>query len=969
MTECERTALYLDGELPPGEEAAALSHLAGCAQCQAELGDWVGLQTALSRSRSGRAPALGSGRHERIAAPHARRPGRRRWVGVTAAAVMAFAAAVVLWLARDRAAMRVPMAFALAETRTIEARLTAPAFDRHRHYRVERDGPSRELLPWSVFGELERRGDRAGLAAAHALGGDPARAAAVLDSMPPSAARDSDLAAVELATDPVRALQHADAAIAAAPRLAPAHWNRALALRMLELPLAAAAEFDAVAAYGEPGWAEEARQNAAALRAPVLRRKQELEQYTAAATAMIGGTAGPVDADLARARPWLARRDLFDALALAGSAERARALDPLAKELDRLAGNDRASRTVAAVAARDFAIRRRFADRYRAVLARELDGAQGTALIADLERAGDAVADLLVGALLKLPASEATVARLRRIAPADDAWVRIQLASLESRVKQAAGDLYGAEQTLLATAPICRDPAWRFGCGYIDFNLSDLYAAMRRLDETADRLRTAMTAFAREGRPDFADHALLAVVTLERLRDRDRLAAAHLEEIRLRAPGDCANNRFVDEVTATIAFSAGDVATARKRLPDPARCKESPSPVLQALAVGLARIGTAEDRERAEALIAQGRASGGSSAVAAEIVDGRLRIDGDPVGGAAKIRGGLERVASIAGEPGTAGDLRTWGFSSLISDAGRRAAWAEALALFGEELGRAPPGGCLVAASLDDERAVAVVRGRDGVVRGSYQSDRPIGGLAAHSIVPAELAAALTGCDEVAVIARPPLHGRPELLPAALPWSFLGSSTSGAAAPPIPSKRRVVVTDVRPPAMMKLPPLPPIGDDSATLVSGTSATPDRVAAELRDAGYVEIHAHGIIDASDAAFLALSPEPDGRFTLTAGEVGKLRLAGAPTIVLAACRSAKTARYEMRRWSLPDALLGAGARAVIASFTAIPDDQGATLFAELRARIDRGERPGQAVAALRAERVAAGQAWASGLMVFE
>jgi hypothetical protein len=219
------------------------------------------------------------------------------------------------------------------------------------------------------------------------------------------------------------------------------------------------------------------------------------------------------------------------------------------------------------------------------------------------------------------------------------------------------------------------------------------------------------------------------------------------------------------------------------------------------------------------------------------------------------------------------------------------------------------------------------------------------------------------------VIARPPLHGRPELLPAALPWSFLGSSTSGAAAPPIPSKRRVVVTDVRPPAMMKLPPLPPIGDDSATLVSGTSATPDRVAAELRDAGYVEIHAHGIIDASDAAFLALSPEPDGRFTLTAGEVGKLRLAGAPTIVLAACRSAKTARYEMRRWSLPDALLGAGARAVIASFTAIPDDQGATLFAELRARIDRGERPGQAVAALRAERVAAGQAWASGLMVFE
>ncbi|TMQ25368.1 MAG: zf-HC2 domain-containing protein, partial [Deltaproteobacteria bacterium] len=49
MTDCERTALYFDGELAPDDEAAALAHLAGCASCQAELGDWIGLEVARSR--------------------------------------------------------------------------------------------------------------------------------------------------------------------------------------------------------------------------------------------------------------------------------------------------------------------------------------------------------------------------------------------------------------------------------------------------------------------------------------------------------------------------------------------------------------------------------------------------------------------------------------------------------------------------------------------------------------------------------------------------------------------------------------------------------------------------------------------------------------------------------------------------------------------------------------------------------
>ena len=69
MTECERTALYLDGELPADEEAAVLSHMATCASCQAELGDWVGFETAMSRTRAQRPIAGGS--DARLVAPPA----------------------------------------------------------------------------------------------------------------------------------------------------------------------------------------------------------------------------------------------------------------------------------------------------------------------------------------------------------------------------------------------------------------------------------------------------------------------------------------------------------------------------------------------------------------------------------------------------------------------------------------------------------------------------------------------------------------------------------------------------------------------------------------------------------------------------------------------------------------------------------------------------------------------------------
>ncbi|TMQ02596.1 MAG: zf-HC2 domain-containing protein, partial [Deltaproteobacteria bacterium] len=425
MTDCDRTPLYFDGELSPGDEPAVLDHLAGCTRCQAELGDWMGIEVALSRSRA----AAG--------VTEARTRRRVRWsIGAGVAAAAAAAAIAVLVLRGQPA----PSPIALAETRSLEARVTASAFDRHRPYRVERGAPAREVLPLGVLVDLERRGDSAGLVAAHLLAGDLARAGGVLDALPASPQRDSDRAAAALAAgDPLAALAQADAAIAVDPALAPALWNRALALDALELPMVAAAALDDVAARGEPGWSDEARSRAAALRVPFAVRARELAAYRAAATAMLGG--GPVlDAALARRHPGLARRDLYRALAAAGSSEEVHALAPLAIALEQAAGDDRLRNMVRGSERRDFAVRRGLGDRYRALIAGKLDRAAQDALVADLDRAGPAVTDLLVGALLEAPPTAATVVRLRRAAATGDAWIAVEAARRDAVLRRAAGD-------------------------------------------------------------------------------------------------------------------------------------------------------------------------------------------------------------------------------------------------------------------------------------------------------------------------------------------------------------------------------------------------------------------------------------------------------------------------------------------------------------------------------------------------
>jgi CHAT domain-containing protein len=155
------------------------------------------------------------------------------------------------------------------------------------------------------------------------------------------------------------------------------------------------------------------------------------------------------------------------------------------------------------------------------------------------------------------------------------------------------------------------------------------------------------------------------------------------------------------------------------------------------------------------------------------------------------------------------------------------------------------------------------------------------------------------------------------------------------------------------------------------MLAGLEATPSHVLAAMADASEVVFHTHALMDVgvSDASHLVLSPEPDGEYALTAEAIRGIALRGHPVVALTACHSARGARYQHAPWSLPDAFIAVGARAVLATTADIPDVASGKLFDSVLARTRGGADP---AVALRDERIAADPAtagWVDDVVLFE
>jgi hypothetical protein len=273
-----------------------------------------------------------------------------------------------------------------------------------------------------------------------------------------------------------------------------------------------------------------------------------------------------------------------------------------------------------------------------------------------------------------------------------------------------------------------------------------------------------------------------------------------------------------------------------------------------------------------------------------------------------------------------------------------------------------------VLGAAEENGSVFVVRGVDGAVTGAVVP-RAEGEALGAARVPDSLVTALAACSSVDVLARQPYYGTPALLPAKMAWRYRSGPSQLA---PHTDAKLVVIANVPVRPELHLAPLAPVTPPAgATVLEGPSATPAAATAAMADAGFIELHAHGLTDVGDdAAVLVLAPGATGGFALAASAIAATPLRAHPVVAIAACGAAATGHAFQSTWGLVDAFRAAGAAAVIASPDPVADAAAPKFFAGVRARIAAGSDPSVAV---RDERVGwtdpNQRAWIDRLVVFQ
>ncbi len=969
---CDRLHLFFDAELSAEEAEEIRVHLADCPRCQQELHEVMQLDDVMGRFAP---PPL----HLPRASPLS---GRRLWYVVAAlAAVSAASAAFLTWCGGTQGKVVV---VAVAATRVIEGRLSYAGADRYRPYDVARGGPAEvERVPAKMMAALEEAGNRRGLVAGNVLQGNRKMAETLLDRDSPTPDDDSDRALLALLDgQPRRALVLADRALAVTPRHPQALWNRALALRDLGLWLVAAQAFDDVARLGERGWTREALQRSFDLRLAVSVGAARYAQVQAHGVHM-AQTGEPLPVADIRDQPGLARRLFYDAVRAAPSPQRVEALRPVAEELDRIFGGRHLAQLIDQTAAADFSRREPLAAAYARRVAGEKLAPAALAVYAGAAfRAGQG--DIAIGAVLPVetdPMPARFVPEYVAFAKASaDPWLRFLGIEQDARARIDGSKWVDAADELLDGLEACGKEKLAYRCALLRFHLGRLYHATYRMAEAGKRFDEVWDYARRSNEWKLGLTAINWLAESAAMgEDEDRapvvLARAYLEERLARDFGNCAVEAYVHRTLAMLLLNRSQRADARRELDQALaarqRCGDS-KPNLRLATVGsqLASPGRETDQWRREIAELRREASDDPGQVAyLDHIEGRLMARTDAAAGEALLRRAIAG-ASEHPESEAARRARSYSYAVLVMEATRASQPERILQLVAEELGVAPPPRCVVAVAAAEGSAV-VARGADGVLHASLEPVSADADFDTSRLVPADIRAALAGCEVVDVLALPPVRGRPDLLPPEIAWRY--GVPRGTASAAQQRAHRVVVADVAVPQFLRLPPLPPFGGQPmpSVFLSGTGATLERFFAETRNATEIEIHAHGIAGSDeDTSYIPLAPGPDGAFELTAARIREHPLRGSPLVILAACRAGATPNYSHDTWTLPSAFLRAGASAVLASPEPIPDGQATRFFDAVRTRIAGGAAP---AVALRDERTkwrkAGGGDWVSRVLVFE
>jgi cellulose synthase operon protein C len=1006
-THRDMVSRFLDGQLSTEAAAAFRHHLAECAACQGELHEHMQLEAlgmALAEERSLEAAvsppsaARSRSRGKVISLSERRRRSRTLSAGLSVAALAAAALLFVYWRSQGNSDPRMAEVVelpGLRPARTIEGRLSYGGADRYRPYEVQRaaapDQP--EDIPYAALARLQERGDVQAIAAAHVLMGNRPQAAAILDQaqkIPAQAdhARSDRALLALLAGDPETALKIIDDVLARSPHHPQALWNRALALRELGLPFMSSQAFVKVAELREPGWHEEARAMADALRTQIQDRKLAWEQAFDSGQTLIR-TGGEIASNVIRAQPGLMRAHFYDAVRAAPARDKLDALRPIARTLDEHYGDDVLVAYVERVARTDAATRQRWARAYAEMLAAATPQA-ARALVAELRQADrDQVMDILMGAMLRTGGQDLTVVDDlldefgELAARANDPWLELLAVDRRALSLIRHGEYAHAASLLMNALSTCTTSAMEYLCARLENQMGVVYLGLHRI---SDARRHFASGWARARRTNDWDAELGSLRWLAEIEYRQddagmdsiALPQAYLGELALRDQS-CPTQLRRHELMALMLIVRNRLDEARDEvlqgaaLVSSGRCEElrfglQRAHVLVHVASRGSDVEIAEVRVRLAGFRAADERTPGELAYL-DYLEGRLLADHDADAARAFLEQAIARADQQPNDDVMARRARAYSFSNLIQLAGVHGEYDQAMTYMGKEIGVEPADGCVVGIAGHWDLLV-VGRGPDGATV-ARRWPRGSSWTPADQVIPDEIRAALTGCEVIDVLARSPYYGAAMLLPPELAWRF--RARRAAITTPAPQPRRVVVTGVEPPPDLGLPALRSQGvTGEAVVLRGAAATPSRVLDELADASEIEIHAHGLLDArvSDTSFLALSPDMSGRYALTADDLRSKRLSGAPLVILGACQAAQTVTYFHAPGSLASAFMDAGAGAVIASPAPIPDADAGAVFNALRQRIADGQ---PAAAALRDERLrhanTSQQRWIEQVLLFE
>jgi cellulose synthase operon protein C len=978
---CSTLQAFLEGDLAPELQARFEDHLAGCAACQEEVEATMrfyalGAQLSLRRDRPhavipapqevGR-PAH-EVRHRQPGRQPERQPGRPgrpglAWRRPLLAGVTFAAAAIAVALLippRPTASARLASQIGaeLSPSRAFEERLPFAAFDQYRAYDTNRAGAAhREPLSGKTLRDLEALPDQVGLIAAHLARGELDAADEALRRAAPGDDLDVERAFVAARQGhPAGALALLDRVLARTPRHAQALWNRAVVLGELDLSLVAAEAFDAsfTASFAavQPRWSVEAFQRRAALRSREAARKQDWKTTHEACVALERGVVP--DLGIVRRRPWVCRPGLYEAVRRAQTREEVMRLLPVADVIDAESGDTASSELVKRTASLDFQLRGASVAIYRKLAIPPAPSAEAKAgFVAQLRASGQA--DLVLGALPRAGMLHDHLDEYVALARArHDPYFAEIAVQFDAQAKQDAGRSLEAELSLRDAVAECAKREVELRCVYLQMALANQYLT-RHLPAEATKVAVAGLERSRRLGLYWADRLLFAILADAARLERDYpQMRAYLREAALR-DDECPQQRLSHEAMSDAELTELRFAGARAELDRAPACGEPLTLLRARIEATLAHVdgtpervaGLREDfaRARRDATWTPGERA------YLDASEGRLVAAGDP----AAARGLLARAIAAADQLGigdaTATKARSVAYNTLLVLGAKDLDSAALLAVFAAA-GRVPPrAGCALGALIDGERLLLVARDAGDRFQQVFEPNAfQTPDVDARTLVPAAILRALSGCPRVDVIALPPLYGQPHLLPPELAWSYRGPAT---AQLPGGTRRPVALTieDTRPPAALGLARLqsashePRATSVDDVIVSGGEATPRRVLQELALADFVEIHAHGFVDLgiSDASLIALSPQSDGSFALTARAIAAVKLERAPFIALAACHAAYTAPYLHEPWSLPYAFLLAGARGVLAPTTAIPDKDAGSFFRAVGDQILRGADP--------------------------